>query len=575
MAQFHRSLMMLAALGALSACATVPPPGPTPLKAVAETPPPDHSSAYGLYLAGEVAMESNDSHAAADFFGQAKQSNPDASFLKERAFIAALMSGDVSRAAALAPGDGEGEASSQALGALVQAVDALADGDGAKAYARLSAPTSGPPVFGASSLLKPWAAAAADRMSDAVTMPAANDKLLHLIAGLDQAQLFERAHRYDEAETAFKALMSQRAMQPITGPAYGVFLERRGRRKEALAVYDQMIADDPSNASVAAARTRVMSRGSAPAQVTLREGAAQALMVPAGAAVADKQNELGLMYLHLILRLDPNRDDAWMAAGDVMALMSDARSARGAYEQVGPKSPSYVEARSRLAWSYQADDKEAALKIARETAAARPDSIPAQRTLAYLLHADERFDDAIKALGPLIANSKARPDWQLYYMRGVALERTGHWPEAQLDLDKALSVRPDEPQVLNYLGYSWVNRGQRVKDGLALIQKAVDSQPDEGAFVDSLGWAYYRLGDYSQAVTTLEHAVVLDAGDAEINDHLGDAYWRVGRRDEAKFQWSAVLTLNPDPDVKARAESKLASPQGPDGTVATPTVAHP
>ena len=128
-----------------------------------------------------------------------------------------------------------------------------------------------------------------------------------------------------------------------------------------------------------------------------------------------------------------------------------------------------------------------------------------------------------------------------------------------------MKLRPDEPELLNYLGYSWIDRGIRLKEALAMVEKAVAANPRSGAMVDSLGWAYYRLGDYKQAVEKLEQAVELEAGDPEVNDHLGDAYWKVGRRDEAQFQWRRVLTLKPDDKIRLRAQAKLASPLGPDG----------
>jgi Flp pilus assembly protein TadD len=155
-------------------------------------------------------------------------------------------------------------------------------------------------------------------------------------------------------------------------------------------------------------------------------------------------------------------------------------------------------------------------------------------------------------------------------MRGVALERSGQWPDAERDLKKALEMQPNSPEVLNYLGYSWVNRGTHIQEGLKLIEKALTLQPDEGAYVDSLGWAYYRLGDYKKAVGLLERAATLDAGDAEINDHLGDAYWRAGRHDEARFQWRAVLTMKPPAGIKASAQMKLDSPDGVDAVAAKP-----
>ena len=559
-----RFALASAALLTLGACATTPPQaGGQASASAALAADNDKASVYGLYLAGQAAFDSGDSQTASQFFDRAKTANPQAGFLKDRAFTAALLAGDVTRAAALAPAPGEGADGSQALGLLAQAVDALADGRGAEAWAKLTQAPPGVSVGEAGVILKPWAAAAAGRSADSLTIPATNDRLLTLIGGLDQAQLFERAHRDAEAETAYKALLEKGVGKAMVGPLYGQFLERRGRRPEALAVYNDLLATDPADATLLAARARVVAKGSLPAAPSIREGAAQALMAPAAAALGERQPEVALVYLRLALRLDPKRDDAWLLVGDVENASNDVDGARAAFAKVGPASPRYADARSRLAWSYQqASDKDDALKIARETVQQQPSSDAARLTLADILRANDQFEESAKTLDPVIASAGDHAEWRIYYMRAVALERSGHWPDAQRDLSKALSLKPDEPEILNYLGYSWVNRGERVKDGMALIQKAVAAQPEEGAYVDSLGWAFYRTGDYAHAVQTLEQAVSLDAGDAEINDHLGDAYWRVGRHDEARFQWQAVLTMKPDPEVKTRAEAKLASPLG-------------
>ncbi|MDB5446406.1 MAG: hypothetical protein JWQ97_1723, partial [Phenylobacterium sp.] len=196
-------------------------------------------------------------------------------------------------------------------------------------------------------------------------------------------------------------------------------------------------------------------------------------------------------------------------------------------------------------------------------AAAASGDPDARLTLSDLLRANDRYQESAELLSQLIKQTPAA-DWRLYFGRAVSYEKLGRWSEAETDLQSALKLRPDEPELLNYLGYSWIDRGVRLKEAMAMVQKAVDADPRSGAMVDSLGWAYYRLGDYKQAVEKLEAAVELDAGDPEVNDHLGDAYWKAGRREEAVFQWRRVLTLNPDAKGRAAAEAKLASPLGPD-----------
>jgi Flp pilus assembly protein TadD len=271
-----------------------------------------------------------------------------------------------------------------------------------------------------------------------------------------------------------------------------------------------------------------------------------------------------LAYLRLALRLDPDRDAAWLLVGDILTDVGDKDSARAAYLAPKPGQPDFVAARDKFAWSLQADDrKDEALEVARAAVTAEPSSREAATNLADLLRADERYTDSVAILDKLIAGEGDAPDWRLLYMRAVDYQQSDRWAEAEKDLDLALKQRPDEPELLNFLGYSWIDRGEKLQEALAMVQKAVDSDPKSGAMTDSLGWGYYRLGDYKKAVEELELAVSLEAGDPDINNHLGDAYWRVGRRIEARFQWSRVLTLEPDAKLRAEVEAKLRNGLGP------------
>ena len=145
----------------------------------------------------------------------------------------------------------------------------------------------------------------------------------------------------------------------------------------------------------------------------------------------------------------------------------------------------------------------------------------------------------------------------MFYFRGICYERSHQWPAAEADMKKALELYPDQPLVLNYLGYSWVDQGVHLDEGMDMIRKAVEQRPDDGYIVDSLGWAYFKTGNYDEAVKNLERAVELKPEDPTINDHLGDAYWRVGRTLEAHFQWSHAKDLNPEPEDLPKIEAKL------------------
>ena len=277
-----------------------------------------------------------------------------------------------------------------------------------------------------------------------------------------------------------------------------------------------------------------------------------------------RQQENSFVYLRLALRLDPGRNDAWVLLGDFLQQAGDKAAARQAFLRVPAQAPEYLASRLRLAASYEAEeDIPGALKIARETVQNAPDDAEAQTLLANLLVSAKDYDGSVKVLDKLItanAASATRPNWRLNYFRAMAYERAGRWPEAESDLQKALALAPNQPEILNYLGYSWADRGEHLPEALQMLIKAYNANPNSGAIIDSLGWAYYRMGQYDRAVQQLERAVVLDASDPDVNNHLGDAYWRLDRKLEARFQWQRVLSLAPDDKTRAEVEAKQDRP---------------
>jgi tetratricopeptide (TPR) repeat protein len=560
----RRFLLAFAAPAVLLAgCATPAAEGPDLGAPVAA------DSAYGMFLAGAAALNEGRNSDAARFLELARSESGDDPAVAERAFTAALMAGDIQKAAALAPTGPAASEPGKRLGRLAQVVAALAEGEGKAAQDALGDDGIGFPHRGAAALLGPWVAAAAGDENGAIVRPQLRgDGGVDYFGQIGQAHMFERARRYDEAETNFKALTGGEAPSELAVTAYGEFLERRGRRSEAVALYEAGLRRNPSSEALKQARARAAAKKKAPAAPTIHEGAAFALLAPAATMISARQDQIGEAYLRMALTLDPSRNDAWLMLGDLLQQKGDVEGARQAYSKPKAGSPEFAAAQAKLAWSHQSvGDKEGALKLAR--AAAASGDREGRITLSDLLRVNEQYEESIALLDELIAETQT-PDWQLYYARGQAKERLGRWDAAEVDLQKALEMRPDEPELLNYLGYGWIDRGERLEEALGMIQKAVAANPRSGAIVDSLGWAYYRLGDHKKAVEILEQAVELEAGDPEINNHLGDAYWMVGRKDEAVFQWRRVLTLKPDEKIRADAETKLASGLGPTRKVAGP-----
>jgi tetratricopeptide (TPR) repeat protein len=555
-------LASLVSIVALAACATESVAAPREADIPSSI---SGQSAYGLFLAGQSAIDKGQGGDAADYFAKAEgaAAGADASLVRTHLFTAALLAGDVKQAAQIAPVT-DSDPSIRGLAGLTSAVEDLADGRSKDARVALAG--VGAPYGAAAALLTPLAAAEAGDKDAAIALPVVpGDPVAEFFANLDQAIIFEHLGRFDEAETAFRALVERGDPGAVASIDLGGFLERRGRSADAVAIYDQVLVRNPGDQTLLANRARAASGHGAPPAPEIRGAAAQALTAAASELIRRREEEGALAYLRLALRLDPDRNTAWLLVGDILSDVGDKADARAAYQAPKPGEPvTWVAARDKLAWSYQGDgQKDQALQIARTALEAQPDSKDAATNLADLLRADERYEDSVKVLDRLIANEGRAPDWRLLYMRAVDYQESNRWPQAEMDLTLALKERPDEPELLNFLGYSWIDRGEKLHEAMAMVQKAVNTNPKSGAMIDSLGWGYYRLGDYATAVEKLEQAVAIEAGDPDVNNHLGDAYWRVGRRIEARYQWDRVLTLEPDAKLRIEVEAKVKNGLGP------------
>lgn len=553
---------VLAVCGALllSACATAKPvaffPG-------LESPGRD-AALYGQFLAGQAAAASGQNDTAARYFSQALALDPENASLAERAFIAALLAGDIPQATQLAKKLPSGEAPLRGLAVLTQVVEALASGsgqEGGRAALRLlsSAEVTGP-YRNSTLLLTPLAAGAAGDWDTALALPSdEGNPALTVYAQSNQALLLERAGRKAEAESVYQALIGGGQAAPFLTLAYGAFLERQGQAKAARALYSVMLQGDPQNPTAKEGLNRLDRKLAAPPLASIRQTAASVMLSAAVATVNQRQIQGGLILVQLALTLDPKRDETIVMAGELMAMNKDPSGAQAMLARISPRSPQFVQARARMIWGMnQAGDKDGAIALARDTVSKTPGNLDAMVTLADILRINSRFEESISVVDQVIAK-KPEPYWGDYFSRGMSRERSGRWEEGEQDLMKALDLNPNEPDIQNYLGYSWIERGVNLSQGIDLVRRAVEARPDSGAITDSLGWGYYRLGDYKRAVELLERAAQLDASDPELNDHLGDAYWRTGRKIEAEFQWKRVLTLSPSDKLKAAVETKLES----------------
>ncbi|MBJ7486614.1 tetratricopeptide repeat protein, partial [Brevundimonas sp.] len=522
-------------------------------------------TAYGLYLAGRyLAGRSAEDQAGANVQGAAYLSEvlaltPEQPLIREQAFTAALLSGDLDDAAVAAPSGPGVPAVLGEAGRLVAAVQGFVHGNARAAIASIKASPIRPPHAVAALLVQPWIAASAGDWDLALLSPSpgATDSLSQLML-FQRAQLLERRRRNDEADVAYKAVAGAPGAQPAIVLGYGEFLERRRRRDEAVAVYDAALAMQPTNPTLIAARARAGSGGRAPRLPTDRQGVVRGLLLASAYASQGGANEFAAVYTRLALNVEPDDGVRLQLARYLTQAGLDA-AARNVLAEVAPSSRAeYAVARVLMGQSFGKDERpEDALVEFQRAFAAAPESPEVAFALAAQLVELKRNDEALALLtGPVLG--AADPAGEVRFLRGAALEGAGRVAEAEAELQAALADQPDQPAFLNYLGYLWVDNGTRVEEGAALIARAHAADPEDGNIQDSLGWAQFRQGQFETAVQTLEEAVSKEPANAEINDHLGDAYWRVGRRREAGWQWNRVLTLDPDAERRAEVETKIA-----------------
>nr|WP_313521437.1 tetratricopeptide repeat protein [Brevundimonas diminuta] len=525
------------------------------------------NSAFGLYLAGRNALTSGESAVGADYLSRVYALTPEQPRVREQAFTAALLAGDLDEAGRIAPTDPEVSPVIVQAGRLVQAVQAYAGGDARRADALLRDAPVGEPHDRAGFYVQGWIAAAAKDWDRALALPPADfDPVSAMVARANRARLLEQRRRYDEADAEWRDLTSHAITGALFRQPYGEFLERRGRRDDALVQYDAAITAGTADRRVIQGRERVLAKGRPPALPNFRQGAAQALRTAADQMIAQRAHEFGVVYLRLAQNLDPN-DNTQLLIGQTLIQGGIEPAGRAALAEVSEASPAlYAAARIQTAISLgKAGRDEEALVELRRAAAARPDEAGVAYMLAGQLMQMERHEAALELLnGPLL--NTADQGFEVHFLRGAAYESLDRDTEAEAELWAALQMQPDNPTLLNYLGYLWVDTGTRVQEGSAMIARAHAAEPKDGNIQDSLGWAQYRQGQYEAAVVNLEGAVDKEPANAEINDHLGDAYWAVGRQREAGFQWNRVLTLEVDDKRRGEVEAKLRDRLGQDPT---------
>jgi tetratricopeptide (TPR) repeat protein len=507
---------------------------------------------------------------AAKLLGLAREAAPGDQALAARTLAALVSAGDFKAAVKLAA-DIKAQGAKTPLIGLVEVVDRAQAKDFAGAKTALASISDD----GIGRIAKPFIAAWIEigiggKLEPAVDALAPLSEFNGLGAVVTQHTALMEDHlgRTQAALDRMKGAADAGANSARFIELYVEFLRRTGDQGDATAFLDLFRS---SNAGIAGAIADPLAdRLKQPAEkgpivTTPTQGLAEAFFDLGSILQSENVEDQAKVFGRLALELDPKLDIARMLLGNLMQQRERCADAIEMYRTIPSDSIYRWSGEISIADCQQKlEDVDGAIATLRGLVKARPGRTEAVVELGDLFRREKRFAEAVDAYDQVIATIKEpkAEDWALFYSRGVAHERNKQWDKAEPDFKKALELSPDQPYVLNYLAYTWVERRENLDEALKMLNNAVEQRPEEGFIVDSLGWAYFQLGEFDKAVTYLERAVELQPTDPVLNDHLGDAYWRVGRKNEARFQWHRSLSFKPEEDQIGLIQEKLKTGLG-------------
>ena len=559
--RLRSTALVLGSVASLGGCASL---GLTPLSGPLDVGPTPLGEAYGDYLTARYASLSSDPETAAERYRNSLIRMPERDEVLERSVVAALSSGDYKAALRTAQSrglTGPGSAQMARLVLVIEAFrrakydDALALLDGAE-FSRFNQ------ILAQS--ITAWALAGQGDTAGAVTQitrKSPGGAFINQLNLLGASFILLHAGEDEEALRALNMSIEHRVGLHAAYDVHARLLASRGQMDKAIELLEFAREEMGDHPLIHQAEKEIVQTGTLVyTPPGARSGLLNTLLAPTGALTNAVGGDAILSYMELLHAIDP--DNHAMTVIRSRALERDSRpeEAISVLKAVPVSSPYHASAMGQLAWIYaRQDDRDKALDAAARAAALEGGRM-VDVEIGDVYRSLEDYAAAEAVLLRVRASDRAQgreEDWRVTYALGACRHQLGKWELAETDLKRALDLAPEQPQVLNYLGYSWVDRGENIDEAFRLIQTAVDLQPGAGYIVDSLGWAYYRLGRYEEAVTYLERATSLDPDDPVINDHLGDAYWRIGKRDQARFQWERVKLFDPPEELLHDVDRKL------------------
>jgi tetratricopeptide (TPR) repeat protein len=553
------AVFALAAVIALPAtlCAQATTPASTPTQQELA-----RVSSAGNYLAARHAGTERDAASSSAYYRAALRADPKNPVLLERAFLSVLVDGEIDEAVKLAERMIQVD-KTQRVARLVLGVRALKLKQYQVARQHIAQSVRGPIADLTATLINAWTMQGSGDTKGAIdsidrlTGPEWYAVFKDLHAGLILDVAGNKKEAGKRLEKVYK--LDANALRAVE--AYGRWASRNLGKDEALKVYEAFDKVLPQHPLITEAMDEIRDGEKLPPLVDSPQAGAAEVLFGLGTSLGRQGGEdLALAYLQLAIYLAPHHPLALMSLADLYEQLKKPALAIKVYQRVPSDSPLKRNADIQMATNLDSLDRtDEAKKTLEKLIAERPKDLEAVVALGNILRVRKEFAECADAYSKGIDTLKdvQKPNWMLFYFRGICYERSKQWPSAEADFKRALEISPEQAHVLNYLGYSWIDQGTNLDEGMRMIRRAVEQRPDDGYIVDSLGWAYFRIHNYDEAVKQLERAVELKPEDPTINDHLGDAYWKVGRTLEATFQWAHARDLKPEPDDLKKIVEKI------------------
>jgi len=514
----------------------------------------------GNYLKTRYAQQHHDWSEASRFMEEVLAKQPKNPIFLKRAMVLAMGAGDTEKALAHAEKVSALHDKESALSQLFLALGAFKK----KQYEQAALYIHDMPSGGLSDFIMPllhgWTSAALGQDKTAEL----DKNSIHMMHAILIADYLKKPR---EMDSLLKKALRTRGFDPQDMERLGDVYTQAGHIKEAHTLYSEALKQSPDNTALAkkltthdktqdtGQKTQLFSRISTP-----EEGVAEALYDMARLLAQEYSDESARIFAEMALYLNPDMTHTHFLIAHIAARNEHYDEAIAAYRAIAPEDPAYEEARRTVADLLADQDKTDEARKELLALTEKSEDLQALIQLGDLYRLDDKFSQAIETYNKVEAHfggTLPAEYWHVHYLRGMAYEQNNEWKKAEADLEAALKFQPDHPYVLNYLGYAWADKGEHLDQALFMIEKAATLRPEDGYITDSLGWVFYRLGRYAEAVPHLEQAVELMPYDPTVNDHLGDAYWQTGRKIEARFQWERAKNAAKDATLIKDLDKKL------------------